>query len=1473
MKTRIILAIALLMTMINATSLAQLIIPFTQRTSPLNPGITIYNLRGDFTMAGNTNLSLQNYSDNTGNSNTMVYVDVDNDPTTLNSSSSNLVFASENGSIPECSEVVYAGLYWTGRSHDGTNSPNTFSVTKNGVTVNYDKQIVKIKGPTASGYTNITATSSDIYYPQGSDGFMYSAYAEITDYVQNNGVQGVYTVADIALSEGFGGSTGFYGGWGMVVIYGNNSMNLRDITVFDGHAYVAGGITADFTIPVSGFNSNQSGPVNVKMGMIAGEGDRNIAGDFFQIRNAANTAWVDLVHGGNTAANFFNSSIFTGSNQRNPNLLNNTGLDICTFDIPNQGNTVIANNQTSTTFRYGTTQDTYVIFAMVFGVGAYEPEIVGVNNLTSINNGPVSSPPIALPGEELTYQLDILNTGNENIVNGQVIIPIPYNATFNNVQGQFFFTPNSGAVPYFDPLLGSNGSIVWNVGDLPLPVNSTTVLAELVYTLNATEDCLILANSTCESSLEVNGNITGMGGQTNITLSEGFISGYQQSNLCTGTPITTPVSVRIDGAQFVAENCSEIETSYSFVFCGLDSSLLTLPTTQISGSFPIGTRFFDSNPVTTTSIEYTSSGFPIVFGTETYYAYPEGIDAPCFIELTITMIDSALTTVPLVQDYTYCLNDSAQPIVSSPSQPNNFVNYYISYPGLANGQIIPNTNVSGITTFYAVEGISNNCLSSNAAPINVTVLNNSASSLSGINGTSSYSTSATVNNEICFDVFSSNVDTNQTVSISYNNAVAGAIFITDSNSFPTGTFCWTPSANNIGTNQFELTVTSECGESQTFTYEILVESEPCDVQVSLESFGNLLCSSNDGSAIVSAIGGTAPYVFTLINTSSGEIFTNNTGVFANLTEGDYSVVVSDSNNCQPVCTNLDFSITGEVSSITSEIITSDLLCASSINEGSITINATGGTPSYLYSVGGNFVSNNTFNGLEAGIYDVTVMDVNGCSITETVTIESPEILTALLDNVQQALCGQNNGSINVSVNGGVAPYQITLNGSVVSPGLVSNLTPGSYTLLVTDANNCTATGTVEVTSPPALSASLTDLVQPNCVNISGSFNVSVSGGTSPYEFSNGNLSQSTGVFVNQTPGQYNILITDASGCTTSIPVSLNEPTPLISEITDLLTPSCGTNTGSFGVNISSGTSPFTYIINGVSSSAGNFVGLSSGNYEVIVLDANQCIDSLIVNLEGTPSFTLSSNQQNVSCFGACDGSIAVSGSAQSLQYEWSSGASGSTLNDLCAGNYSVTATDVNGCQQSLTIIIEEPLPVSLYVSNIIDADCNQSNGSATLSASGGTSPYTYSIAGSSLSNVVSNNNGLFNGLSSGGYAYYVADANGCGQECIELFFVNDDCAGTAGRFLNENQNETNKPYLITSYDKSLNQHVFNYSTSSESEGILCLVDDFGNELLTKSLLTNQGFLNIKDAELPSKTKFVVLKDQSGKIYSTARIKK
>src|SRR5690606_21733783 len=136
---------------------------------------------------------------------------------------------------------------------------------------------------------------------------------------------------------------------------------------------------------------------------MAGEGDVGISGDYFNILRSSDNNWQTLNHSGNSTTNFFNGSIQTGGNPRSPSLQNNTGLDISMFDIANPGNSVIANNQTSTTLRYGSTQDTYVIFMAAFAVDAFIPDAEGVMSLITINGIPPSPSLTVQPGEEIEY--------------------------------------------------------------------------------------------------------------------------------------------------------------------------------------------------------------------------------------------------------------------------------------------------------------------------------------------------------------------------------------------------------------------------------------------------------------------------------------------------------------------------------------------------------------------------------------------------------------------------------------------------------------------------------------------------------------------------------------------------------------------------------------------------------------------------------------------------------------------------------------------------------------------------------------------------------------------------------------------------------------------------------------------------------------------------------------------------------------
>jgi hypothetical protein len=780
-KLKSIAILLLILFGVSNTAEAQVRKAFTQRTSQYSPNKKIYNLKGDFTMLGNTCLTPQNYSPTANNNNQfMIYVDTDGDSNTFNSSSSTLVLSTENGAIPACSNIVYAGLYWTGRSSpnatfnvtkgvaspqtvnnnlnivhnqniastspiystnytlsvttggssnnfypiytfsgngqtyafrfynssainrvtlsvnggtetnipvsvnvdntqatlatpytitDGTltitinnlirnggtnetalniqNNSNTdvnvagiASVTTN-VTKTFNKRIVSLKGPGASSYTQITAASNDIYYPTGIDDNIYAAYAEITDYVKSavTGGLGQYTVADMALLEGNVSGTGYSGGWGMIVIYENTKMNWRDVTIFDGYAYVASTNTTGYDLPVSGFNAAQSGNVGVKLGLMASEGDVSFSGDYFRIRNLNTNSYTNLSHAGNSTTNFFNSSINTGGT-RNPNLVNNTGIDVVMFTIPNSGNSIIGNNQTSTNFKYGTTSETYSIFTIAMSVDAFISESEGVISPLSLNNNPPVLPYTLEPGQEGEFSVDIKNLGSEAINNFKVTFPIPFNATYvaGSAVGTIFSpqtipTPNNVT---FLPNLGATGSLVWDFGTLDLPVNPNTVLAKLRFRLKATTDCNILINTTCGNSILVDGSMSGIGATSGIAfVDKKVIRGHDVSGQCIGNPLPDALSVKIEAANYVQQNCQNTPSIRSFSYCNANTSV---GTSEIASFFPIGSKFYNQFPVTINSIEYTDANpIPLVAGsTVTYYAVPPNTIQQCNFPFTIS---------------------------------------------------------------------------------------------------------------------------------------------------------------------------------------------------------------------------------------------------------------------------------------------------------------------------------------------------------------------------------------------------------------------------------------------------------------------------------------------------------------------------------------------------------------------------------------------------------------------------------------------------------------------------------------------------------------------------------------------------------------------------------------------------------------------------------------------------------------------
>ncbi|MBW1655104.1 T9SS type B sorting domain-containing protein [Flavobacterium quisquiliarum] len=1275
---------------------AQVIKPFKERTSSYSPARTIYKIKGDFTMIGNSNLTLQNYSDTEPNgTNPMVYVDTDNNNQTHNSSGATLDLLNDNGAkLTNCYNIVYAGLYWTGRVSDAANSPNSFTVTKNGVTKTLDKRKILFKGPVNTNYTEFTAT--DIYFPTNADNNMFSAYAEVTDYVRANGV-GEYFAADIAATEGAdGGTIGKYAGWGLVVIYENSNMKNRDITVFDGHAFVNNNITANYTIPVSGFNSVTSGPVGIKLGIMAGEGDLYYDGDYFQIQKLNTSDYQSLTHSANTATNFFNSTINTGGNNRNPNLINNSGVDISMFNLPNSAKDLIGNNQTSTTFRYGSTVDTYAIFSIVMAVDAYVPEIEGVLTATTINgNNAGTGPYTVLPGQELGYKVQIKNKGSEAIQNSKIVIPIPYNATF--VSGSLGKTINFSPDPTpnsltYEPTIGANGSIVWDIGTLPLPSNPDIVLAELTFNLKSTENCALLKNSNCNNAIQVNGVLSGKGVNSGVTVADkSLILGYTNSGSCTGTAIAAPLQTTINSTDYTNANCQATPPTIAFTFC--NSSMTSIPVTDVMGSFPTGSTFYNAYPVVAgITTQYTiNNPFPATVGTSTYYAIPPGgASSGCYFQFTITI--ESITTSPTVTDpINYCIGDIATPLTAVATKPEYTLYYYLTATSTAQQSITPSTTTTGQFTYYVAEGKTNACI----GPKKAIVVNVNAKPTVVVTNPLPICAPTT-----SLDLTAGSITAGSTTGLTYTywTDLAATIPLTNFSSASPGTY-YIKGTNS--SNCFDIKPVVVTKNTVTITE---VTASHVDVKCFNQSTGSITVNN--------ASGGVAPYTYSW--KKNGSAYNGTSQTLNNLGIGNYEVTATDANGCQGTLT---LSILQPSGALTlGDSSKTDVSCfgtsTGSITAGTIT-NAVGIiTYSWKNSANVEVGTTATVSNLPAGTYTLTITD--SCStVSNSVTILQPSGALTLGDSSKTDVScfGTSTGSVTagtITNAVGIVTYswKNSANVEVGTTETVSNLPAGTYTLTITDSCSSQSNSVIILQPTTALSCSITQNKAVTSNGLSnGEATVTPIGGNGNYTYLWDN-NETTQTAMALSAGSHSVTVTDSKGCTTTCSVTITEPNVLSCSISQDSPVKCfGENTGKATVTAIGGNGDYTYLWDNRETTA-QAIALNAGLHTVTITDKLGYTTTCTVTIS-QPQNALSvvKNQTDASCGGGNNGTatVTVSGGTAGYTYSWNTNPVQTTATavNLATGNYSVLITDANGCtiSESFTILdgdsiipIINPLP-------------------------------------------------------------------------------------------------------------------------------------------------------------------------------------
>lgn len=579
--------------------------------------------------------------------------------------------------------------------------------------------------------------------------------------------------------------------------------------------------------------------------------------------------------------------------------------------------------------------------------------------------------------------------------------------------------------------------------------------------------------------------------------------------------------------------------------------------------------------------------------------------------------------------------------------------------------------------------------------------------------------------------------------VTCNGAADGTIDLTVNGGTGPFTYSWSNAATTqdlsaLAPGTYTVTVTDAVGCSATTSATI---TQPAVLTASTTQV-NVLCNGDaTGSINVSVAGGTGPFTYLWNNSTTTQ---NLTG----LTIGTYSVTITDSNGCT---TSTSATIT-QPAALSLSVSTTDVQCNGD-NTGAANLTVTGGVGPYTYSWTNGGGNNEDLTNVAAGTYTVTVTDSNGCSESLSATIFEPSAISLSATSVNVLCNGGNTGSIDLSVSGGTVGYSyLWSNGSTAEDP--NNLTAGAYTVTVTDSKGCTATTTVTITEPAALTLSdISSNVTCNG-NHDGSIDLSVAGGTGPftYSWSNGSTSQDLSGL---GPGTYSVTVTDANACTATTMVTIIEPAVLTASAVATNVDCNGNASGGIDLSISGGTGPFTYSwSNGATTEDLN--SLTPGTYSVTVTDANGCVVSTSATITQPTALTVSTTSINILCNGFSTGSIdlSVSGGTTAYSYLWSNGATTQDLNNLVAGTYSVTVTDANLCTATASVTITQP-PALVLSTSQVDITCKgETDGSIDLSVSGGTGAYSYSWSSGETTQDLS-------ALAAGTYTVTVTDANGC----------------------------------------------------------------------------------------------------------------
>ncbi|WP_411767424.1 T9SS type B sorting domain-containing protein [Winogradskyella sp. A3E31] len=1425
-------ALVVLFALIGLSTFAQTYEPFTPRKQ--------VNVKGSMLVIGNTILGQdnQNFNDLTQDNQDidMQYIDIDGDTSTFSSSSADLVLQpQEDGSPTTCYRVAYAALYWGAVLQSGDRS---------------DITNVKFKLPGSSTYNDINgeliydAIVNPIVSEPGEPGNTpYACFAEVTDLMETlTDIEGTYTMADINSSLGFNNSTGLSAGWSLVVIYEDPNLHTKSFTTYDGFSHIYDGHQE--TVPVSGFTTPPAGPIDLQFAYGTLDGDRTKRATKLEINGKEVTTPF------RSANKFFGSVIenYNGvGHPRNPFSQNTLGYDTGMLEIFNAEPEFIRNGDTNGDFRLQVARgqaDPIFAFFTAFAVDIIAPDIDLTKIVLDENGNDIDGDDVVL-GQTVFYEITYQNVGNDDVTNFTITDILPDNIIFDPATDIDLTNAGGATLLSYDP---GTRTIVFSVPDESVEVNDPEFVIRL--RVQVVPNCYDLAQACSNEILnqafatyqgvinptviEEEGSFAtveclGEPGPTNfivdisncnfenteilcgdsvtLTAADGYDT-YSWSTSPTGTPVVgtnQTYTATETGTYYVTgstiADCLDIEEIFNVITYGSDLTNPVIPYADEVVICPndgkelpliflcgandereIFTGISDAVSIIWEQLDETScppvgvddcanendactwnqvgTGPDFVADTAGQFRlvinYPGGCFNIFYFNVYTNLLEPTVTANDIL-----CTTPGQITVGGVPSG----YEYSLDPNGPWQTSNVFTVNTPGFYTVYIRQiGVNTNPCIFETPEVYIRLRD--------------FNVTSTVIQPVCYDDQGTIIlAVNDALPQYYYSIYEGGTLVNSVGPTPDSDYTFA----NLNPGTYTVEVSTDDGCFHTEDIEII---QPPELSVTAALTVPLTCT--DGEITIYPEGGTPPYTYFINSTTVSQ----DTPVYPVTDPGTYDITVYDFNSCSATT-----SITVEaIEEPDFNVNHTDISCPDS-NDGSITVNVTnanGNTVRYSIDNGATFFDSPVFTGLPAGDYDVVVEYTTGPQPCTTapilVTITAPDPITGSAAISAPYTCTSDATITVTGVTGGTAPYDYSIDGVNFQPGnSFSGLTPGTYTVTVQDANDCSfiaGTITIDQLVPITdMTFSETPITCPS--NTSDVTITSVTGGSAPYDYqiiapaSAAIGYQASNTFSGLAPGTYTFEVRDANDCTYIESYTIAPLPPLTVNVVLDKDLDCTASPDAVISGIISGSFPHytVTLIQGsgtvtVSGNTFTFTTPTAGDYQFEVTDDIGCTAQTgIVTITDPVAVTANLSSSDPTCNGDNDGSITLTGLTGQAPFTYSidGGAtfvSTTIFGGLPAGTYDYVVMDSLECTVSGSVTLVDPLPIDVsIVSNPIQCNPTVLGSLDVTINSGGVAPFAYTLYDNTFTQVATNSTSAttytFSGLDFGDYFVTITDASGC----------------------------------------------------------------------------------------------------------------